>query len=133
MKNSNTIAGVGITPILKVLIFIVVFQGLLIQAVAQDTERKDKCDLITIYVRLDYLDSVRLCCPEDLQMALDSIDGVNDLRINPFKQLVIFNMSSNKLIEEDQLKKRVRQAGFIPLKVLYSKEPLEEVDGDVMF
>ncbi len=100
---------------------------------AQDTERKDKGDLVTIYVRIDYLDSLRFCGPEDLQMVLDSIVGIHDLRINPFKQLVIFNMNSTQLIEERQLQMKVREAGFIPLKILYSKEPLEEVDGDVLF
>jgi len=105
----------------------------LVEVNAQDTEQKDRKEVITIYIRLEYMDSSRFSEPDDLLRKLEEIKGANDIRINPFKQLVSFNMNSVNVISEEKLGKKIREAGFVPLKMLFSPEPLEEIDGDVFF
>lgn len=60
-------------------------------------------------------------CAYGLEKNFKKIDGVSDIKINIKKGTLSFAIQKGKTISEEQIKKKVEQAGFTPREITYPK------------
>lgn len=92
---------------------------------AQDTERKDICDSITVYYKsiLDGLNSDLISYR--LEQQLKKVKTIRNIKVNPQKSNVTFNVNTCINLTENQVRKLIYDAGAIPLEIKYSRDSTE--------
>ncbi len=62
-------------------------------------------------------------CAYGLEKKLKGIDGVNEIKIDIDQGLATLNVSEDKSVSEDEIRKAVKQAGFTPKEIVYANLP----------
>lgn len=65
-------------------------------------------------------------CAYGLEKKFKKIEGANDIKIDVDKGLLTFTMDEDKTVTEEEIKKKVKQAGFTPKEITYSEAPAKE-------
>ncbi len=64
-------------------------------------------------------------CAYGLEKKLKNIDGVNEIKIDIDQGLATLNVSEDKTVSEEEIRKAVKQAGFTPKEIVYANLPSE--------
>ena len=78
-------------------------------------------ELNRVEVRVDGLSCP--FCAYGLEKKLLKIDGMKDLEIDIDKGLVTFSLKKGKSVDEKSIRKIVKDAGFTPKEIRFSKNP----------
>ncbi len=100
--------------------------GQVAPVLAQDTESKDKPDIITIYVKMKVEGMSCLECSERLKKKLENTDNISNVKVYLQAQIAVFTMPSNKVLSEKEIRKLVIRAGFTLIWVKFDKEEFEK-------
>ena len=69
-------------------------------------------------------------CAYGLEKKFSKIDGAKDIKIDVDNGLLTFNMVNNKVVTEEEIQKRVKQAGFTPKEISFSNLVAKEEDDE---
>lgn len=65
-------------------------------------------------------------CAYGLEKKFNKIEGAKDIKIDVDKGLLTFTMEKGKTVTEEEIKKKVKQAGFTPKEITYSQVPTKD-------
>ena len=65
-------------------------------------------------------------CAYGLEKKFKKIEGAKDIKIDVDKGLLTFTMEKDKTVTEEEIKKKVKQAGFTPREITYSEATAKE-------
>ena len=86
---------------------------------AQDTTDSSQANQVS--VRVDGLSCP--FCAYGLEKKIKNIDGAKDVRIDVEKGLLSFSIQKGKTVTKDEIRKKVKQAGFTPREITFSETP----------
>lgn len=62
-------------------------------------------------------------CAYGLEKKIKKIDGIENLKIDVEKGMMTFTVAKEKTVSEDEIKKKVKDAGFTPREITYTEIP----------
>lgn len=65
-------------------------------------------------------------CAYGLEKKFIKIDGVENLKIDVDKGILTFTEKEGETVSEEDIRKAVKQAGFTPREITYTKQPIKD-------
>ena len=62
-------------------------------------------------------------CAYGLEKKIKKLDGVENLKIDVEKGMMTFTVAKGKTVSEEDVKKKVKEAGFTPREITYTEIP----------
>jgi hypothetical protein len=111
--------------IASVLIVLVILSTGLKRLQAQDVDRKDVCQAVSVFykTKLNTLPSLKTRLR--LEKELKRIESIQNIKADTLRGLVTFRVNSCVNLTENQLKKVILDAGVIPTDIKFSKDSVE--------